>query len=103
MDEHALSLLAAKTKMAQETPADDSPSSREPSENSEFIGIHCPSQLKSQLQLFAGIERITLSQFIREILQMEVLRLTRGETCSRELLMRERRQAMAGKMSANAE
>lgn len=96
MDEKSLTLLAAKAgdfEKAEVVDLDDQRATR----STEFIGVHCSEALKRQLQIFADIEKISLSQLIREVLQMEVLRLSRGETCSRELLMRERRQAILKK------
>jgi len=102
MDNEALALLRKRTldpEASSLTPTE--PSTEKTTENTEFIGVHCPATMKQSLQMFAGIERITLSQFVREILQMELLRLTRGETSSRESLMRERRAAIASQVMVN--
>jgi len=98
MDSNALNLL----KKRVDAPATSTPTPVESTENTEFLGIHCPTSMKQSLQMYAGIERITLSQFVREVLQMELMRLARGETSSREQLMRERRAAMAHQVTAKA-
>jgi|TARA_R110000824_G_scaffold75263_12_gene191108 hypothetical protein len=57
----------------------------------EFIGFNIESRMKHQLSLQASLDGVGLSQWIREVLQMELLRLTKGEASSREMLIRERR------------
>ena len=96
MDHNALDLLRKRVydhEDTSDTPVDPTDNT-EPAKNASFIGFHCPETMRESLKMFAGIDRITLSQFVREVLQMELLRLTRGETSSREQLMRERRAAL---------
>lgn len=102
MDSNALELLRKRVYEHENT--SDTPV--EPTDavnaNTNFIGFHCPQSMRESLKMFANIEQITLSQFLREVLQMELMRLTRGETSSREQLMRERRAAAVNHVTAKA-
>ena len=57
----------------------------------DFIGFNIESRMKSQLTMQANLDGIALSQWIREVLTMELLRIMKGSTSSREQLIRERR------------
>ena len=102
MDQNALAALNRKTEdveaeasIAQATSSPDANQEESPSETKDYIGIHCSVTLKAQLLSHAGVDKVTLSQFVREILQMELIRLSRQEVGSREQLMRQRRAQWA--------
>jgi len=106
MDKTAIKKMLASTEAAEGAEAQSkldaaSLQDQKPtSDAKDFIGIHCSTRLKLQLQAYANIDGVTLSHFIREVLTMELVRLGRQEEGSRELLMRERRLTGAVKESA---
>lgn len=90
IDKDALLALNARADEIES----DSPQTNEPLDDkkfNEFIGFNIESRVKSQLALQANLDGVGLSQWIREVLQMELLRITKGEASSREMLLRERR------------
>jgi hypothetical protein len=102
VDQNALAALNRKTQDVEAQSSADQPTSsinssqeESPAENKDYIGIHCSVTLKSQLLSHASVDKVTLSQFVREVLQMELIRLSRQEVGSREQLMRERRAQWA--------
>jgi hypothetical protein len=102
VDQNALAALNRKTEeveaessAVQPTSGIDASQEESAAVSKDYIGIHCSVTLKSQLLSHATVDRVTLSQFVREVLQMELIRLSRQEVGSREQLMRERRAQWA--------
>tara|TARA_Y100001937_G_scaffold127254_1_gene198948 strand:- start:1261 stop:1566 length:306 start_codon:yes stop_codon:yes gene_type:complete len=89
IDKDALIALNARANEIETVPDTNEPLDEK--KYNEFIGFNVESRIKSQLALQASLDGVGLSQWIREVLQMELLRITKGEASSREMLIRERR------------